>query len=110
MAKNIMNVLFLCTGNSARSIIAESILNHTAKDRFRGFSAGSFPSGKVNPLVVDSLEKQGISIEGAQQELGRIRCTQQRDGTGFRHYRVRQGGKRGVSRVAGTTDHGPLGC
>ncbi|UCD67672.1 MAG: arsenate reductase ArsC [Betaproteobacteria bacterium] len=68
MAKDTMNVLFLCTGNSARSIIAEHILNHTAKDRFRGFSAGSFPSGKVNPLVLDFLQQQGISTEGARSK------------------------------------------
>ncbi len=68
MANNKMNVLFLCTGNSARSIMAESILNHTAKDRFRAFSAGSYPSGKVNPLVLDFLKEQRIPTEGARSK------------------------------------------
>ena len=68
MTKNTFNVLFLCTGNSARSIIAESILNHTAKHRFRGFSAGSFPSGKVNPLVLEFLESQRIPTGRARSK------------------------------------------
>ena len=68
MTADSYNVLFLCTGNSARSIIAESVLNHIAKDRFHAFSAGSFPSGKVNPLVLAFLEKQGISTQGARSK------------------------------------------
>ncbi len=63
-----ISVLFLCTGNSARSIIAECVLNHIANNRFRGFSAGSLPSGKVNPLVLEFLQKQGISTDGARSK------------------------------------------
>ena len=62
------SILFLSNGNTARSIMAESILNHTAKDRFCGFSAGSFPSGKVNPLVLDFLEQQRIPTDGARSK------------------------------------------
>jgi arsenate reductase len=64
----VQNVLFLCTGNSARSIIAEAILNYDAGGRFRAFSAGSHPSGTVNPLVLEFLKSQRIPTEGARSK------------------------------------------
>ena len=58
MADKIYNVLFLCTGNSARSILAESVLNRLGDGRFKGFSAGSFPKGEVHPYALELLERQ----------------------------------------------------
>jgi protein-tyrosine-phosphatase len=59
-----LNVLFLCTGNSARSIIAEAIMNREGRGRFRAFSAGSHPKGKVNPNTVSLLESLNYRTAG----------------------------------------------
>lgn len=65
---NELNVLFLCTYNSARSILAESILSSLGRGRFRAYSAGSHPSGKVNPLVMEFLQETRLPMEGARSK------------------------------------------
>lgn len=62
------NVLFLCTGNSARSIFGETILNRSAAGRFQGFSAGSQPRGEVHPFALDLLRNLGHPVDGLRSK------------------------------------------
>lgn len=64
MSDRPLNVLFLCTGNSARSILAEAILNHMSEGRVRAYSAGSQPKGDPHPLALEELRHAGIPTEG----------------------------------------------
>jgi protein-tyrosine-phosphatase len=68
MADKVYNVLFLCTGNSARSILAESILNRCGKGQFRGYSAGSHPNGEVNPSALALLKDLDYPTEGLRSK------------------------------------------
>jgi arsenate reductase len=63
-----MSVLFLCTGNSARSIFAEAYLNAAGKGRFTAYSAGSHPAGTVNPFALELLQKNRLSTEGVRSK------------------------------------------
>lgn len=66
--EKIYTVLVLCTGNSARSILGEVLFNNLSKGKFKAYSAGSKPAGKVNPGALELLQKQGYSIEGLRSK------------------------------------------
>lgn len=67
-ADRVYNVLFLCTGNSARSVLGEAVLNHVGGGRFLGFSAGSMPKGQVHPMTLEILRDAGIPTEGLRSK------------------------------------------
>jgi arsenate reductase len=64
----VYNVLFLCTGNSARSVMAEVMLDHLGRGRFKAFSAGSHPTGKVNPFAIETMEAAGLPTAGLRSK------------------------------------------
>jgi arsenate reductase len=68
MSEKQYNVLILCTGNSARSILGEVLFNHFGKGKFKAYSAGSKPAGKVNPGALELLQMQGYSTEGLRSK------------------------------------------
>jgi protein-tyrosine-phosphatase len=74
MIERTYNVLFLCTGNSARSIVAESLVSHCGKGKFVGYSAGSFPKGQVHPVALALLKQLGLPAEGMRVLETRIKA------------------------------------
>ena len=67
-SRQAFNVLFLCTHNSARSVMAESIINYLGRGRFRGFSAGSHPATALKPLALDTLRRMRLPTEGLRSK------------------------------------------
>ena len=68
MSEQVYNVLFLCTGNSARSVMAECVLNRIGRGRFHAWSAGSHPSGKVHPFTLDLLKRLNYRTDGLRSK------------------------------------------
>ena len=62
------NILFLCTGNSARSVMAEALMNRLSQNRFRAYSAGSHPAGQVNPFTLELLSRKGFATDGLRSK------------------------------------------
>jgi arsenate reductase (thioredoxin) len=68
MTEHPYNVLFICTGNSARSILAESLINHWGRGHFKGYSAGSYPKGRVHPFALDLLRSLELPTEALRSK------------------------------------------
>jgi Low molecular weight phosphotyrosine protein phosphatase len=99
MSERAYNVLFLCSGNSARSILAEGILRRDGEGRFKAFSAGSQAKGSVNPLALKVLRAHGYPIDGYRSKS----CD------GLRDHRLWRRCRGGVSALAGASLDSPLG-
>ena len=102
------NVLFLCTGNSARSVMAEAILNKLGAGKFKAYSAGSQPKGEVHPQTIALLKSLGFDTSGFRWILERVRQAG-RPAARFRLHRLRQRRERDLPGMAGPTNDRALG-
>jgi len=99
MSENVLTVLVLCTGNSARSVLAECLINDLGGGKWKAYSAGSHPTGAVNPLTIEILQEKGHSVEGLRSKSWdefAVPDAPHMDG----HHRLRQRGGRDVSVLA----------
>src|SRR5262245_32292672 len=106
-AKRVNNVLFLRTGNSARSILAEVLIGYWGKGRFKGYSAGSFPKGAVHPLALEELERRHLPTAGLRSKSW-DEFTRPGAGDGFCLYGLRSGSGRNVPDMAQQAGDRPL--
>ena len=103
------DVLFLCTGNSARSIMAEAILNRKGRPNFKAYSAGSHPGGRVRPEALKQIELAKLPTDGLRSKRLERVCAARCAENEFRFHRLRQRCEGSLSRLAGPADDGALG-
>ena len=109
MSDRIYNVLFLCTGNTARSILAETIMRKDGRGNFRAFSAGSQPKGTVNPFAIKVLDRLDYPTDGLRSKSWEEFARRRRTRDGFCFHGLRQRRRRILPGLAGTADDGALG-
>ena len=103
------NVLFICSGNSARSIFAEALLRDLGKGKFQAFSAGTRPNSELNPFALEILKRNGHDTSSLRSKHVSEFQQPELHHNGFCLHRLRHRRRRGMSALAGPADHGSLG-